>query len=55
MYFLFSVIGGTSFWVVHEHERNTRIALLLEFLLVIVGTAAIVNRLSPVLGAGFYP
>jgi hypothetical protein len=45
--FFISVIGGTSFWVVHEHERNTTIALLLEFLVVIFASAAIVNRLPP--------
>jgi hypothetical protein len=49
-----SLIGTAAFLVVHEHERDRKLAYFLKFLVVIVGSAAIIHRLPPSLGGGLW-
>jgi hypothetical protein len=46
-------IGTVVFWLVDQHERDARMARLLKFLVVTVGTATIVHRFLPLIGVGF--
>ena len=44
-----SLIGTAAFLVVHEHERDARIAYVLKFSVVTIGGATIVYRLAALL------
>ena len=48
-----SLIGAAAVLVVHEHERDPRIAYLFKILVVTIGSAAILHRL-PLHEIGFW-
>ena len=47
------LVGGASVSVVREHESNARVAVLLEALVLIFGSAAILHRWPSSLGGSF--
>jgi uncharacterized membrane protein YvlD (DUF360 family) len=48
------VIGAILFWVIEKYVRDTRLANLLKLLVVLLCIAAVLQRVLPLFGVGWF-